>query len=67
MKKFLVNLNELKSTSFYGDMIEKAQKGEQVGGSYIWRENVPEKVRTKDGQTIVTRYKYYYIKDMLKD
>lgn len=67
MKKIIVDTSELKHTSFYEKFIEKAQKGEQVGGSYIYRENVPEKVRTKGGQTIVTRYKYYYITDMLKD
>lgn len=67
MKKIIVDTSELKHTSFYEKFIEKAQKGEQVGGSYIYRENVPEKIRTKGGQTIVTRYKYYYITDMLKD
>lgn len=50
------------------DFIEKAKKGEQVGGDYIYRENITEKVTTgKDGKETTRRYKYYYISDLLKD
>ena len=67
MAKIIVNLNELKETSFYRNYIEKAKKGEMVGGKYMYREEVPEKVKTSKGKTTVIRYKYYYLTDMLKD
>jgi len=67
MAKIIVNLNELKGFSFYRNYIEKAKKGEMVGGKYMYREEVPEKVKTSKGKTTVIRYKYYYLTDMLKD
>lgn len=67
MAKIIVNLNELKGTFFYRNYIEKAKKGEMVGGKYMYREEVPEKVKTSKGKTTVIRYKYYYLADMLKD
>ena len=68
MSKLYFNANELKGISFFDNYIEKAKKGEQVGGSYIYRENITEKTRTNNkGQKVVTRYRYYYIKDFLKD
>ena len=60
----LVNKDELKGINFFNSFIEKARKGEQVGGSYIYRENIAERTST-NGQVI--RYKYYYVSDMLKD
>ena len=67
MSKFFINSKELKGFSFFDDYIEKAKKGEQVGGDYIWRENIAEKVSNQNGKEVVRRYKYYYISDLLKD
>lgn len=62
------NPNELKGISFFDSYIEKAKKGEQVGGDYIYRENITEKTSTgKNGNQVTRRYKYYYITDLLKD
>lgn len=47
--------------------LQKARKGEQIGGEYIYRENIEEKVKTQNGKQVITRYKYYYLTDMLKD
>lgn len=62
--KLVVDLNRLEG---FDEWVEKARKGEQVGGSYIYRENIPEKVTTKNGKTVIRRYYYYYVADMLKD
>lgn len=62
--KLVVDLNRLEG---FDEWVEKARKGEQVGGSYMYRENIPEKVTTKNGKTVTRRYKYYYVADMLKD
>ncbi len=67
MIKLCFNPKKLKGLKIFDDYIEKAQRGEQVGGEYIYRENIGENVRTSNGKTVVRRYRYYYIKDMLKD
>lgn len=66
--KIVYNQNELKGNSIFDSYIEKARKGEQIGGDYIYRENITEKVTTgKDGNQVTRRYKYYYVSDLLKD
>lgn len=65
--KIMVNLKELEGNSYFSKYIEKARKGEQVGGNYIYRENIEEKHSTSGGKEVVRRYKYYYVSDLLKD
>ncbi len=65
--KVVFDANKLAGIEYFDKFIEKARKGEQVGGEYIYRENIGENVRTSNGKTVVRRYRYYYIKDMLKD
>lgn len=69
MKKIVVNKSILNSLSFLNaETIEKAKKGEQLGGEYLYREEIAEKVTTdKDGHKKTTRYKYYYVDDMLQE
>lgn len=62
--RLVVDLNRLEG---FDEWVEKARKGEQIGGSYIYRENIPEKVTAKNGKTVTRRYRYYYVADMLKD
>lgn len=65
--RIVFDANKLAGNEYFDKFIEKARKGEQVGGEYIYRENIGENVRTSNGKTVVRRYRYYYIKDMLKD
>lgn len=65
--RIVFDANKLAGIEYFDKFIEKARKGEQVGGEYIYRENIGENVRTSNGKTVVRRYRYYYIKDMLKD
>ena len=64
---FLFDMRGLRGDPYFERIIEKARKGEQVGGEYIFRENIGENVKTSNGKTVVRRYRYYYISDMLKD
>lgn len=65
--KFVVNAKELEGNAFFDRYIEKARKGEQVGGEYIYRENIEEKTTVSGGKQTVRRYRYYYVTDLLKD
>lgn len=66
-RKIVINMEALKGTSYYNNFIEKARKGEQIGGKYLYREEIAEQVKTVKGKTVVRRYNYYYLTDLLKD
>lgn len=65
-KSFFKDFMKKRIESGDQEIIEKARKGEMLGGEYMFRENIAEKVTEKNGKKIVRRYNYYYIKDMLK-
>ncbi len=65
--RLVLDMSGLRGDPYFERIIEKARKGEQVGGEYIFRENIGENVRASNGKTVVRRYRYYYISDMLKD
>lgn len=69
MSRIVIQKSALDSLNFLNaETIEKARKGEAVGGEYIHREEIAERTTTDSkGNKRVTRYKYYYVDDMLKD
>lgn len=67
MKKLYFNPDKLKGLKIFDDYIEKAQRGEQIGGEYLYREDIGEKISTSNGKKVVRHYRYYYPENMLKD
>lgn len=69
MSRLVIQKAAIDSFNFLNsDIIEKSKKGEMKGGEYIHREEIAERVSTdKKGNKRVTRYRYYYVDDMLKD
>lgn len=69
MSRIVIQKSALETMKFLNaETIEKSKKGEMRGGEYIHREEIAEKTTTDSkGNKRVTRYRYYYVDDMLKD
>ena len=63
-RKIVINMEALKGTSYYNNFIEKARKGEQIGGKYLYREEIAEQMNLQFDEVIEALDK---ITDSIKD